>query len=148
MRIRSSSRKGRGDQKLRYRPFRKEHLRCNGVSVCGHHCPARSSWLVSSSCTRSEHSSQMITIFLFFLCVWMQVYVCECSGYNLNMRMRELFLFMSVNKRRQGFAYPPLWLARTLHWHSPSVRKLIREDSHQLCVKGTRLTLSIGTFLL
>ena len=65
MRIRSSSRKGRGDQKLRYRPFRKEHLRCNGVSVCGHHCPARGSWLVSSSCTRSEHSSQMITNFLF-----------------------------------------------------------------------------------
>ena len=32
----------------------------------------------------------------------------ECSGYNLNMRMRELFFFMSVNKRRQGFAYPPL----------------------------------------
>ena len=25
---------------MRYRPFRKEHLRCNGVSVCGHHCPA------------------------------------------------------------------------------------------------------------
>ena len=52
----------------------------------------------------------------------MQVYVCECSGYNLNMRMRELFLFMSVDKQRQGLTQTlsdvcgPLLIRNTAYW--------------------------------
>ena len=70
------------------------------VSVCG---------VGGAKKTLEIHYALVFFLFFESVCVCVSaMYVCECSGYNLNMRMCELFLFMSVNKRRQGFAYPPL----------------------------------------